>query len=61
MTVKYPFFLTTPLYREVVIMVSFFVIFFGVHLTLEYDYMCSETDFTQENKRIGLGGKVGLL
>ena len=38
-----------------------FVIFFGVHLTLEYDYMCSETDFTQENKRIGLGGKVGLL
>ena len=25
-----------------------FVIFFGVHLTLEYDYKCSETDFTQE-------------
>ena len=21
--------------------------------------MCSETDFTQENKMIGLGGKVG--
>ena len=35
--------------------------FFFVHLTLEYDYMCSETDFTQENKRIGLGGKVVLL
>ena len=34
--------------------------FFFVHLTLEYDYMCSETDFTQESKRIGLGGKVGL-
>ena len=26
-----------------------FVIFFlGVHLTLDYDYMCSETDFTQK-------------
>ena len=25
-----------------------FVIFFGVLLTLHYDYMCSETDFTQE-------------
>ena len=22
--------------------------FFGVFLTLDYDYMCSETDFTQE-------------
>ena len=25
-----------------------FVIFFGVRLTLQYDYMCPETDFTQE-------------
>ena len=25
-----------------------FVIFLGVCLTLDYDYMCSETDFTQE-------------
>ena len=24
--------------------------FFGVFLTLDYDYMCSETDFTQEKK-----------
>ena len=24
------------------------MIFFGVPLTLYYDYMCSETDFTQE-------------
>ena len=30
--------------------------------SIEYDYyMCSETDFTQEIKRIGVGGKVGLL
>ena len=27
---------------------SFFVHFFGVCLTLDYDYMCSETDLTQE-------------
>ena len=25
-----------------------FVIFFGVHSTLDYDNMCSKTDFTQE-------------
>ena len=31
-----------------------FVIFLGVCLTLDYDYMCSETDFRQDNKRIGL-------
>ena len=29
-----------------------FVIFFGVRLTLQYDYMCPETDFTQEKKFI---------
>ena len=40
------------------LMVSFLWFFFGVHLTLEYDYMCSETDSTQESTRIGLGGKV---
>ena len=34
--------------------------FFGVRLTLEYDYMCSETDFTQANKRIEPCGKFGL-
>ena len=28
---------------------------------LEYDYMCCETDFTREYKRIGPGCKVGLL
>ena len=27
-----------------------FMIFFGVLLTLYYDYMCSETDFIQEKK-----------
>ena len=32
---------------------------FGVLLTLYCDYICSETDFTQENKRIGVG--VGPL
>ena len=32
-----------------------------VTITLEYDYMCSETYFTREYKRIGLGCKVGLL
>ena len=36
------------------------MIFFGVRLTLEYDYMCSETDFTQANKRIEPCGKFGL-
>ena len=41
--------------------VSFCDFFCGVHLPLEYDYMCSGTDFTQENKRISLGGKLGLL
>ena len=25
-----------------------FVIFFGLHLTLEYDLMCSETEFAKE-------------
>ena len=40
---------------------SFFCDFFCVHFTLEYGYMCSEKDSAQENKRIGLGGKVGLL
>ena len=31
-----------------------------MRLTLEYDYMCSETDFTQANKRIEPCGKFGL-
>ena len=31
-----------PLYGQ------FFANFFGVFLILDYDYMCSETDFTQE-------------
>ena len=38
-----------------------FVTFFRCVLTLEYDYMCSETDFTQEVKRICLGGNFVLL
>ena len=40
---------------------AFPYLFFGGRLALEYDYMCSETDFTQENKRISLAGKCGLL
>ena len=35
------------------------MIFFGARITLEYDFMRSETNITQENKRIGLGGRVG--
>ena len=29
------------------------MIFFGARITLEYDFMRSETNITQENKRIG--------
>ena len=27
-----------------------FVIFFGIHSTLDYDNMCPKTDFTQEKR-----------
>ena len=35
--------MTPPPYGQ-----PFVISFFGVHLTLEYDYMNSEADFTQE-------------
>ena len=38
-----------------------FVIFLGVRLAFEYDYMCSETNFTQEKSHFYPTTKITIL
>ena len=40
--------LTASVYHHPPLFPSAFCDFFGVFLNLDYDYMCSETDFAQE-------------
>ena len=38
-----------------------FVIFFGVHSTLDYDNMCSKTDLTQEKSFLIIYKNIQIL